>query len=96
MPLPPAEFETLLLGEVDALYRLARRLTRSADRAEDLVQETIARALRNRDSFAQQGFGIKPWLLRVMYHPASEPGRPGKAAAGGDRGRGPGGSRRHG
>ena len=68
MPLPPAEFEKLLLGEVDALYRLARRLTRHADRAEDLVQETVARALRGRDSFQQQGYGIKPWLLRIMYH----------------------------
>ncbi len=68
MPLPAAEFERLLLGEVDALYRMARRLTRHADQAEDLVQETVARALRNRDTFGHQGFGIKPWLLRVMYH----------------------------
>ncbi len=68
MPLPADEFERLLLAEVDALYRLARRLTRDADRADDLVQETVARALRGRDRFQQQGFGIKPWLLRVMYH----------------------------
>ncbi len=68
MPLPAAEFESLLLGEVDALYRLARRLTRSPDRADDLVQETVARALRSRDGFQQQGYGIKPWLLRIMYH----------------------------
>lgn len=68
MPLPTAEFETLMLGEVDALYRMARRLTRRPDQADDLVQETVARALRNRDAFQMQGFGIKPWLLRIMYN----------------------------
>ena len=68
MALPAPQFETLLLGEVDALYRMARRLTRDADRADDLVQETVARALRSRDAFEMQGFGIKPWLLRVMYN----------------------------
>ncbi len=68
MPLPVSQFESLMLGEVDALYRMARRLTRRPDQADDLVQETIARALRNRDAFQMQGFGIKPWLLRVMYN----------------------------
>jgi RNA polymerase sigma-70 factor (ECF subfamily) len=68
MALPGPEFETLLLGEVDALYRMARRLTRDGDRADDLVQETVARALRNRDAFRMREFGIKPWLLRVMYN----------------------------
>jgi len=68
MALPGPPFETLLLGEVDAMYRMARRLTRDADRADDLVQETVARALRNREAFQHQGFGIKPWLLRVMYN----------------------------
>ena len=68
MPLPPDQFEAQLLGEVDALYRLARRLTRQADRADDLVQDTVARALRSRDRFSDQGFGVKPWLLRMMYN----------------------------
>ena len=68
MALPGPQFETLLLAEVDALYRLARRLTRRPDQADDLVQETVARALKHRDAFHMQGFGIKPWLLRVMYN----------------------------
>ncbi len=68
MALPVSEFETLLLGEIDALYRMARRLTRRPDQADDLVQETVERALRNRDAFQMQGFGIKPWILRVMYN----------------------------
>jgi RNA polymerase sigma-70 factor (ECF subfamily) len=68
MPLPDDQFDRLLLAEADAMYRMARRLTRTADRAEDLVQETVARALRSRSSFDLQTFGIKPWLLRIMYN----------------------------
>jgi len=62
------EFERLALAEIDALYRMARRLTRDPSRADDLVQETYARALRSRDGFELQQFGIKPWLLRIMYN----------------------------
>ena len=43
-----AEFEQLALEHLDAVYRLALRLTRSPERAEDLVQDTYARALRPR------------------------------------------------
>jgi RNA polymerase sigma-70 factor, ECF subfamily len=58
----------MALQQLDALYRMARRLTRDANQAEDLVQETFARALRSRDGFELQEFGIKPWLLRIMYN----------------------------
>lgn len=68
MTLPRDEFERLALAEIDALYRMARRLTRDASRADDLVQETYTRALRSRDGFDLQEFGIKPWLLRIMYN----------------------------
>ncbi len=57
-----------MLAEVDALYRMARRLTRTADRADDLVQETYARALRGRAGFRLESFGMKAWLLRIMYN----------------------------
>jgi len=49
---PTAEqFEKLALAEIDTLYRVANRLTRDAERAGDLVQETYLRAFRSRDAF---------------------------------------------
>ncbi len=68
MQLNRGQFEKLALAELDTLYRMARRLTHDSNRADDLVQETFARALRSRDGFDLQTFGIKPWLLRIMYN----------------------------
>ena len=68
MPLSSEEFERLALEQLDTLYRVARRLTREPGRAEDLVQETCLRALRARDSFELQEYGIRPWLLRIMHN----------------------------
>jgi RNA polymerase sigma-70 factor (ECF subfamily) len=68
MKLSPAEFEKLALEQIDMLYRIARRLTRDPGRAEDLVQETYLRALRGRDKFDLQQYGIRPWLLRIMHN----------------------------
>ena len=64
------QFEAMCLAELDGLYRMARRLARDPDRAEDLVQETCLRAFRSRDSFRLQeaGYGIRPWLLRIMHN----------------------------
>src|SRR4051812_24242061 len=68
MKLDPREFERLALEHIDLLYRVARRLCRDPNRAEDLVQETYLRALRSKDSFNLEEFGIKPWLLRILYN----------------------------
>jgi RNA polymerase sigma-70 factor, ECF subfamily len=70
MELTAQQFEAMCLAELDGLYRVARRLARGADRAEDLVQETCLRAFRSRDSFRLQeaGYGIRPWLLRIMHN----------------------------
>ena len=62
------EFERRALEHLDTLYRIARRLTRDPIRAEDLVQETFLRALRGRDQFRLQAFGMRPWLLRIMHN----------------------------
>jgi RNA polymerase sigma-70 factor, ECF subfamily len=64
----PEQFEQLALEQLDLLYRIARRLTRDAATAEDLVQETYVRALRARDTFDLQAHGIRPWLLRIMHN----------------------------
>src|SRR3954452_17423495 len=62
------EFEQRALEHLDTLYRIARRLTRDPVRAEDLVQETFLRALRGRDAFRLEAFGMRPWLLRIMHN----------------------------
>src|SRR5271154_796947 len=47
------------------LKRFARRLTRSEDAVEDLVQETVARALGNLDRYQPTG-DLKAWLFTIM------------------------------
>ena len=68
MKLSQQQFERLALEQMDTVYRVARRLTRREDRAEDLVQETYLRALRAKDGFNLEEFGIRPWLLRILYN----------------------------
>jgi RNA polymerase sigma-70 factor (ECF subfamily) len=62
------KFEQLALAEMDTLFRVARRLTRDAIAAQDLVQETYLRALGAAGSFNLEQFGIRPWLLRIMQN----------------------------
>ncbi len=61
----PEAFEELLREHLDFLYRCALRLTRQRLEAEDLVQETAARALRHFDRY-RPGTNARAWLLTVM------------------------------
>jgi RNA polymerase sigma-70 factor (ECF subfamily) len=66
MKLSRSEFDRLALEHVDMLFRLARRMTRDANRAEDLVQDTYLRAFAASDSFDLKAYGIRPWLVRIL------------------------------
>jgi len=54
-----------LTGHAAGLYAAAFRMTRNADDAEDLVQETLAKAFAASARFAT-GTNLNAWLHRIM------------------------------
>lgn len=60
-----AAYETEVLPHLDVLYRVARRMTGNAADAEDLVQETLLKALRGWDGF-RPGSNARAWLLTIL------------------------------
>ena len=50
---------------IPALRAYARSLTRNASDADDLVQETLHKAIRNRDKF-RPGTNLRAWLFAIM------------------------------
>lgn len=60
-----ASFGDLALPLLDSLYNVARWLTRDAADAEDLVQESLLKALRGFASF-ETGTNFKAWIFRIL------------------------------
>ncbi len=58
-------FEEEALALADQVYRVARRLVSTREEAEDLVQETYARAFRSWQSFTP-GTNLRAWLFRIL------------------------------
>jgi RNA polymerase sigma-70 factor, ECF subfamily len=69
-----ARFEDEALGLADQVYRVARRLVGSREEAEDLVQETYARAFRSWRSFTP-GTNMRAWILRILTNLNVDRGR---------------------
>ncbi|XVJ67701.1 MAG: RNA polymerase sigma factor [Lacibacter sp.] len=59
------EFNQMLVSNTDFLKPFAFTLTRDNETAKDLLQETMFRALANKDKY-NVGTNIKAWLYTIM------------------------------
>jgi RNA polymerase sigma-70 factor, ECF subfamily len=67
-------FEEEALALADQVYRVARRMVSSREEAEDLVQDTYARAFRSWQSYTP-GTNLRAWLLRILTNLNIDRGR---------------------
>jgi RNA polymerase sigma-70 factor (ECF subfamily) len=67
-------FEEEALGFADQVYRVARRLVGTREEAEELVQDTYARAFRSWRSFTP-GTNMRAWLFRILTNLNVDRGR---------------------
>jgi RNA polymerase sigma-70 factor (ECF subfamily) len=61
------EKKAAILGEIPRLRRYARSLLRDHDAADDLVQDSLERALARLDQW-QTGESPRRWLFTIMHH----------------------------
>src|SRR5215475_1554600 len=60
-----ADAQPVSSWDFDSLDNTAYRMTRSAEDAEDLVQETFFKAYKYYDKF-QEGTNLKAWLFKIL------------------------------
>lgn len=61
-------FENLIESQRPALDRAALKFCHGDfDLAQDMVQDTLLKALRNADRFTE-GTNLKAWLIRILYN----------------------------
>jgi RNA polymerase sigma-70 factor, ECF subfamily len=61
------DFNRLLEEQIPRLLRYARALTRNTERADDLVQDTLVRALAKQHLW-QAGTNLRAWLFTLMHN----------------------------
>lgn len=61
------ETKWLIAREIPRLRRYALTLTRDPVAADDLVQDTLERAIRKRHLWKRHG-SLRGWLYRILYH----------------------------
>lgn len=61
------EFAGLLEAQLPRLRRYARALTRDPSRADDLIQDTLVRALAKQHLY-QDGTNLRAWLFTLMHN----------------------------
>lgn len=61
----PSEFEREAIQHLGALLAVATRMTRNPTEAEDLVQDTLVKAMRAREQF-ESGTNMRAWLMRIL------------------------------
>jgi len=62
-----SDFHRRLEEEIPRLRRYARALTRNATRADDLVQDTLTRAVQKAHLW-QPGTDLRAWLFTIMHN----------------------------
>ena len=66
-PHPRASFDAEAMRHLDALYAFALKLTRAREDAEDLVSDTMLRAIERWEQY-RMGTNIRAWLFTILYH----------------------------
>jgi RNA polymerase sigma-70 factor (ECF subfamily) len=61
------KFESELVAQIPRLRRYARALTGNSHCADDLVQDTLERAL-NKHQLWHRGSRLRPWLFTIMHN----------------------------
>lgn len=69
-----ASFKQELIEVIPTLRAFARSLSGNRDRADDLVQETLAKAISNREKF-RDGTNLQAWLITILRNQYYSEGR---------------------